>query len=654
MHFSRSGVLFVCILLLVILSTIATACSNNIETSPPQVIATDIKQSQEIADIQTQTAPSTPEPAKTLTVCLGSEPKSLFLYADSSVAARIIRQAIYDGPIDIIEYQLSPVILKALPSLQGGNAYLDPVQVQPGEMIVDLYGDLMPLKENTIYRPSGCQDSSCAVSFVGEEPVEIDQLVVRFELLSGITWSDGEPLTSEDSVYSYKVAGDLRPRARVELIDRTASYHSIDESVVEWRGLPGFVDPDYQTNFFTPLPQHIWGDVNPEELLDANMASNIPIGWGPYVIDEWLINDHIALSKNPNYFRSKDGLPYFDSLIYRFIKDADQALADLKSGECDLLDESISSSIKQSILIELDKQEAISYFYTFGKAWEHIDFGVSSLDQEIPPYFQDSRVRKAIAYCIDRELIIDTLYPGDSTVLDSYLSLDHPLFYQEITRYSYDPLKAADLLNSAGWVDDDNDSSTTRVALGITNVPDGTPLKLNYVMSDEESNQIIADIIQESLAGCGIQVEVIQQPAETLFLPGPEGIVFGRRFSLAQYAWESTRLPPCFLFLSSEIPGYYPDSQKSWGGANASGFSDPDYDQACITALTSLPDWEQYRNAHFEAQRIFTDQLPSIPLFLHPLSLATRPDICGIELDASMLSLLWNIEQMDYGTECMN
>jgi ABC-type transport system substrate-binding protein len=121
---------------------------------------------------------------------------------------------------------------------------------------------------------------------------------------------------------------------------------------------------------------------------------------------------------------------------------------------------------------------------------------------------------------------------------------------------------------------------------------------------------------------------------------------------MAQFAWTNSLEPPCFLYTSDEIPGPYPDYPKGWGGANASGYSNPEFDQACQLARTTLPDRPEHAQAHRRAQEIFADDLPAIPLYLHLKYAATRPDMCGLILDPSASSALWNLEDFDYGPAC--
>jgi len=131
---------------------------------------------------------------------MGQEPASLFIYGDGSPAARGVRQAIYDGPFDVIGYNLVPVILQKMPNPSDGDVVLEPVSVQPGSLIVDINGELLELGEGVLYYPPGCRDASCAQTYTGQDPIQLEQLVVQFRLRPGILWSDGEPLTAADSL----------------------------------------------------------------------------------------------------------------------------------------------------------------------------------------------------------------------------------------------------------------------------------------------------------------------------------------------------------------------------------------------------------------------------------------------------------------------
>ena len=128
--------------------------------------------------------------------------------------------------------------------------------------------------------------------------------------------------------------------------------------------------------------------------------------------------------------------------------------------------------------------------------------------------------------------------------------------------------------------------------------------------------------------------------------------MFGRAFEMAQLAFPLTLEPSCEWFTSAEIPGPYPEYPQGWGGVNAAGYQNPDFDQACQAGRTTLPEAAQYRQANFQAQAIFARDLPVIPLYLRLNVLAARPGLCGLRLDASTVSALWNVETWNEGVNC--
>ncbi|NJN43766.1 MAG: hypothetical protein HC806_02840 [Anaerolineae bacterium] len=182
-------------------------------------------------------------------------------------------------------------------------------------------------------------------------------MVVTFKIIPGLQWSDGFPLTIHDSIYAFTLAGDPATPLDKSTIDRTASYDALDNVTVQWVGVPGFQDPAYATNFWPPLPQHVWGDLSAAELLEAEEANRTPLGWGPYAIEEWISGDHIRLKKNTLYFRANEGLPRFDTLIFQFVhEDPDENIARVLSQECDLLDQTIRLEDQAALLVEMNEK----------------------------------------------------------------------------------------------------------------------------------------------------------------------------------------------------------------------------------------------------------------------------------------------------------
>ncbi len=614
----------------------------------------------------TTVAPATPTPLpptptavppSDLTVCLGQEPASLFPLNNLSSSAGAVLAAIYEGPIETNSYGYQPVILQDLPSLANGDAQIFQKSMYVGDEVVDASNTPVTLQVGTRVRPAGCRSDACTVEYDGKGEIQMDQMQVTFRLLPGLTWSDGQPLTAADSVYAYNLAADPSMAGSRYLVDRTMSYEAADDVTVQWWGKPGFIDTTYLMNFWMPLPKHLWDQIPAEQLPDENISSRAPVGWGPYVIQDWVAGDHISLSKNPNYFRHDEGLPNFDTLTFRFVPDPATAVSDLLAGSCDILDPSIDLSSQVDLLSSMAGQNQLKLQYSTPPVMEQLAFGIrpAAYDNgynagvDRPDYLGDARVRQAVAMCIDRQKVLDTVLHGLSAIPASFVPSDDPLFNSNVTTYAFDVSNANALLEQVGWRDADNNPSTPRLAHGIQNVPDGTPLELNYVTTGAAQRMQVSSIVTDSLAQCGIQVNVKYLDQTALYAPGPDGPLFGRNFDLAEFAMGSVGSePPCDWFTTSEVP----DADNDWVGTNVSGYSSPAFDAACQTVQQSLIDEAAHVDAYRQAQSIFSRDLPVLPLYWRVQIAATRPDVCHFSLDPTSLSALWNIAKMNAGVTC--
>lgn len=633
------------LILLLILALTLPACA-------PQVTVTPF-----VARTPTSTPPATPTPAtRSLTVCLGEEPNTLYPYGNLNSAARSVLSAIYDGPMDVVEYGYEATILEKIPTLEEGDAQVSPVTVNAGSEVVDASGNVVLLNTGTKVRPTGCRSNDCAVTYDGSSSLQMDQMVVTFTMLEGLMWSDGTPITTSDSIYSFGLASsDITPGSKF-LIDRTETYEAADEQTIQWWGKPGYIDPDYYTNFWMPLPEHAWSEFPPDQLLKVDISAKLPMGWGPYIIDEWEAGKQLHLIKNLNYFRAGSGLPKFDELTFLLFPNTDAALTALVNGTCDVLDPSTRLDGQVSLLqeMQLNNRARLLTAQTMTMEWLGIGITHASYDDKFdvkedrPDLFGDKRTRQAVAMCLDRQRVVDTVLFGLSQVPDSYLPLDHPLHNANIQTYEFNPASGNQILEQVGWLDHDNNPSTPRQAFNVTNVPIDTPLVLNYHTSSATQRHQVAEIFAQSLAECGIGLNLIFSSASDFYAQGPTGPLFGRRFDLAEYAMGVNSLEPqCGWFISSQIPG----QTNNWVGTNVSGYKNPNFDAACQKALQTVSTDPEYA-FHQEAQAIFAADLPSIPLYLRLKVAATRPDFCGFTLDPSSSSALTDIESFDYGEGC--
>ncbi len=616
------------------------------------------------APTATPTTEPTPTavPLKTLVICLGQEPTSLYLYGDSSQSAWSIFESLYDGPIDTVNYEPQPVILESLPTLENGGVTIQYVSVSEGDIVANTEGDLVALKKGVQVFPEGCTSGDCAVEWDGTSELKVPQMVVTFKLKSGINWSDGHPLTAADSVYSYTVAADPDTNASKTLVKKTADYTAQGNQTVIWTGVPGYLTQNPAAFFWIPLPQHALSQYSAQELNSTDAAVKQPIGWGPYKIDEWQQGDHIRMVKNPNYFRAAEGLPKFDVVVYRFLGNVPAAdITPVMTGECDIIDTSVSMEDQAQYIREQEMQNKLKAYFAEGPEWEGLNFGIkpASYDDVFNPYldranfFGDVRTRQAIASCINRDEIVHSLIFGKSTLPTTYLTPSHPFFVSDLATYGYDPAKGEQLLEEAGWLDTDNDPSTPRVASGVANVLNDTPFAITYTATDSTLHAQIADQIKNDLGQCGIGVTVNLVSTADMYASGPNGVVFGRNFDLAELGWTTGRQPPCFLFSTAEIPS----AENNWlgskyGGVNLTGYSNSAYDQACQNLVTSGLNSELAHSASDTTLQMLADEVPMLPLFYHLKVMVSRTDLCGLTLDASSRSGLRSIEDLDISDQC--
>lgn len=599
----------------------------------------------------------TPVPTRSLNICLGQEPQSLYVYGNVSSSSWSVLEAVYDGPVDTRDFEAQPVILEKIPSLNDGDATYLPETVRPGDEVLDANGDLITLAAGASVFPSGCRDMSCVVAYDGQSELQMDRLQITFKLIGGLKWSDGQPLTAQDSLFSYRIAADPATPSSKTLVDRTAAYEAVDELTVRWTGKPGYVSHRFADHFWLPLPEHAWGGLDAAALLTDESVNRQPLGWGAYVIDEWVAGDHITLSKNPNYFRAAEGLPRFDTLTYRFLSaESDTNLASLLIGECDLIDQSTLLEDQLETVAELQNSGELAAYIGQGPEWEHLDFGIRPAvyadgyqpGNERADFFGDVRVRQAVAACIDRNALNTELLQGLSAVPNSFLSPTNPWLATDLTTPAYDPARAASLLAEAGWVDLDGNADTPLQANGSGTVPAGTSFSVTYLTTQAGLRQQLAEKIAGMLGQCGIAVTVTTMTPTQLYATGPEGDVFGRKFDLAEFAWQATKGTPCYLYTSGQIPS----AENLWVGANITGYSDSEYDAACRAAELANPKSAEAMETQRAVQEKFITDLPVLPLLYRLKISVSRPDFCGFSLDVSARNEFWGIEEYDYGVNC--
>jgi peptide/nickel transport system substrate-binding protein len=641
-------------LVIVIIIIIISACS----VSKPKPINSANQPTQE------------PSRSKTLTICLGEEPDSLYLYNANTPADNDVLQAIYDGPFDTLNGSPKPIILENIPNLKDGSTSISPININSGDPLINTAGELVSLEAGVKIFPSGCTDLACAITWDGSSPIKMDSITAIFKLKPNLKWSDGRPLNASDSVFSFRIASDPTTPGNKIAINQTADYSTSDDLTVMWVSKPGLVTDDFEKYFWTPLPEHAWGKYSANDLLSSTDSVRTPIGWGAYKIEEWIEGKSIRLVKNPFYFRSDEGLPYFDTLIFKIINPTGSAaISNLKfdrapfqqfdfalssfdkeisENGCDLTSTSLDLRNQLSdlnILQNYFKDPAIEVLKSSLKETNLLFFNLRPDAPKSAQSLSNPEVRKAIRLCLDKEKVIKDLSFGFYDLINT-LDLAPSPDQNEITN-SYHPDEGKSLLDQSGWKVKDNHTGSSRISVGVAGIPDGQELNFSYLVEDSSDNLKAAEIFKTSLGECGIRISIIAAQPEIFWNSAHKDSIFQGHYDMAQFSWADPIPNPCLLFSSQ----YIPNSKNNFLGTNFSGYSSQEIDNDCnILANSSL---KEVRNDLRGKMGIkLKGEIPAIPLYSYSKLLIAQKDFCSSGINAQSRNEFNQIESFKISPTC--
>ena len=587
-------------------------------------------------EVVAPTPTPSPEPVAVLNVCTAALPAGLFPYDGRNPN---IKQALLDWTQPGLSAEASdqPTLLAAWPTEENGGISLQAVEVQTGELVVDADGKLTTLKSGVVIRPSGCRSSDCAVTWDGTQALSMDQMSVTFQLQDGLSWSDGTPLTAQDSVFSFGLASDPSAPGLQWAESRTSSYTAQAADEILWVGWPGFTTADIESLFWQPLPAHLftadadWYDIANDPIWAAPMAT-----LGRYQVTEWR-EDGIQLAQNDQTSAAEmSGLPYGE-ITLGVIPDLADAVAALADGTCDVLDASYHLERNAETLSEMAANADLRVLTAQTDSWMQLVFGIqpASYDEfynplygDRPDFFGDARTRQAIGACLDREAIRAAVYGDLAALWPSFVSQSDSTLTAEQGLVN-DPALGAQLLEAVGWRDHDLDPATPLQAWYIGNIPVGTAFSLSLYVDSSAISQQVAAIIQRSLGECGIEVTPVTLPIDQLYAPGPAGSLFGRQFDLTLIQWSPSPGLDCSLYESSQMP----TEANDWIGTNIAGLTEAAYDAACVNASLALPSEAAATLNQAEVQ--YLSNMPAVPLFSAPETLVVSQEVCAA------VSALW-------------
>lgn len=492
-------------------------------------------------------------------------------------------------------------------------------------------------------------------------------LEVTCKIKAGLKWHDGTPVTGADAVYRWKLFMD----EKFEAADRTFAekFFNItsptpDTFVIKYLTenqvkqavagtLKGDVNfsaykEDYEANFgewtgpvvdplyftcYDVLPNHILSKVAPADQEKSDFAK-APVGYGPYKFKAWKPAQQVELEAVTDNVL---GVPKIKNIIFKIIPDGNAIIAGLQKGEIDVASQ---IGIEVSMAPELDKLEKDGKYkisYIPGYQWEHIDLNTSKFP------FDDVKVRKAVAYGIDKKSYLNTLYYGKQPSGDSWVpAFNWAYGGDQIVRYDFDKAKATALLKEAGW-----DTTKNPVTKSVTDAATGKAatknLEFTLVTTDRKDRQQKAQIVQAQLRTLNLGVNLSFLYGRGLFATCTAGGPLGcRTFDAAIYTWLSGEDPdPSSLYFCKSIP----TKENNYSGQNYPGFCNKDFDTAGIKAafdVNTALSREKRKPLYVQMQKVWSDAVPVIPLESNVAVFAARPGMKNFKPTPTQSPETWN------------
>ncbi len=435
--------------------------------------------------------------------------------------------------------------------------------------------------------------------------VSEDGRTVTWRLKPEVTWSDGTPFSADDVVFTAEAAASGEGGSvRAGAFDGIARVTALDDHTVE------IVYEEYDASYLDQfqwgiLPRHASGDPASMGAWDVNRA---PVGTGPFVLDAWRTGDRIVMSRNEAY--REEGRPYLDRLEFLVVPSEETRSAMMQRGDAQVMlwpGPQLRSVWESTPDVALDAAPEIWILRMFLNLGERDD----PVEGQAPhPILGDVRVRQALALGIDDELIIDELAEG--RVLRARSPFELGWYRCDVDAYGYDPERAAELLEEAGWVMGDDG---VRVAQDAPYAEDGTRLELDMTgYTDfrllEQTELVIADLWSD----LGIETNVRNVEQSVLF--GGWSDRAARKtgdFDILVYdtgAGINPQLHVYELLHSSRIPR----EENEGAGGNYARWSNARADEL-LELAGRTPGLDERREAYCEVAELMNEELPHIYLY---------------------------------------
>ena len=465
--------------------------------------------------------------------------------------------------------------------------------------------------------------------------VSPDHLSYTFKIRKDAHFQDGRPLTGEDILFSVKAIKCPfvnAPFLRVyfnslidaELIDpytirfRTKEPYFLNESVLgAISALPRhYYDPD---NLLAPVsvkqldqdPQKLPPQVKQfGEQFNKNYSRN-PMGSGPFKFGSWKTGREIELIRDDKYWgRGKADIDqvYIDRLKFRIINNPDAALIRLKSGSLDYIEALQPVQYVRGTGSQRFKQEFQTYEY-YAPTYTYIGWNNDHV------IFRDKRVRQAMTYLTDRRQIVKSVLFGLGEVVDSHIYLFRPEYDKTLVSYPFDPRKAIELLNQAGWRDSDGDGILDKEI-------DGKRIPLRFEIKVNSGNAVrksVALVLLDELKKHGIAASV-RELDWTIFLND----VKNHNFDSVVLGWAMSVTEP-------DAYQVWHSSQAENKGSNAISYKNSRVD-AILESYRREFDPQKRIEMYKEFQQILNDEQPYTFLYIGKRVSVVQRRFAGVQV----------------------
>jgi len=440
-----------------------------------------------------------------------------------------------------------------------------------------------------------------------EWTVTLDGLVYTFHLRSGVYWHDNIPVTADDVVFTIGLLQDPQFSGPSELgasVWQTVQVEKVDNRTVQFTLSEAYAPfLDYTTVGL--LPAHLLADVRAVDLPAVEFNVN-PIGNGPFRLAEIEVKGDAVVSMVLEQFPRYDGVhPYLDRIQFRFYGSYQTALKAYEADEVEGVARVTTADLPHvRTLPDLDLYSTIM-----------AEYGLVLLNLNRPDlaFFQETEVRRALLYALDRQQIIDQVLDGQAVVAHTPLVPGTWAYKDDVLCYEHAQDRANGLLNNTGWI--------RRAADDGWRSKDGQRLAFTLLTSSEPDRVKVAEMLADQWSQLGITVTV--ETASRL----------GVRAALEQRDFEA-------VLIHMNLPGD-PDPYSFWHetqierGQNYAGFTHRRISEVIEQARIAV-NQDKRRRLYSEFQDIFAQEVPALLLYVPIYTYGVDHRIHGVQLGPLM------------------